>query len=47
MKKSRFTDNQIIGKPSINHTLACGVRTDDRLAVYSAPSSMFQGSSAS
>jgi len=34
-------------KPSINHALARGVGTEVRGAVYSAPSSMFQGSSAS
>ena len=31
----------------MNHALARGVGTDVRRAVYSAPSSMFQGSSAS
>jgi len=34
-------------KPSINHALARGVGTDERLAVYVPPSAMFQGSSAS
>ena len=38
---------RFIRKPSMNHALARGVGTDVRRAVYSAPSSMLQGSSAS
>lgn len=34
-------------KPSINDVLARGVGTDVQRAIYNAPSSMFQGSSAS
>ena len=34
-------------KPSINHALARDAGVDTRSAAYAAPSSMFQGSSAS
>ena len=37
----------LLSKQSINHALARGIGTDVRRAVYSEPSSMFQGSNAS